>query len=176
MNDWRRQIAIAHLVKQRVAELDVDEMWPHCLPEIAATPQDIAEVEAVLAEPLDGKYRAFLGFANGWKGFYHSVDLFGTADLLSEPRRRLGDELLVTLEPLEQLCGMKIGDVLPIAVSLDSIDVFVITRRHTKTPGEVIWLAGQLIDRFPDFDEFFLAMIDYNREDVKALGGVGTNN
>jgi hypothetical protein len=170
MADWRKQIAIAHLVKKRVAELDVEGMWPHCLPEVAATPEQLVQVEALIGEPLDAKYREFLGFANGWKAFYHSVDLFGTDEFVSGSNAHLTKELLGSLEPLDQLCGLAASDVLPIAVSQDSIDLFVITRRHTQNPGEVIWFAGQVIDRFPNFDEYFLAMVDYNREDAKALG------
>ena len=171
MNDWRKQIAIAHLVKKRVAELDVDGMWPHCLPEVAATPEAICNVETLIGEPLDSKYREFLTFSNGWKGFSHSVDLFGTGDFDEGPQLKIANELLETLAPIENLCGMKKADLLPVAVSQDSIDVFVMTRRHTQKPGEVIWFAVQIIDRFHDFDDFFLAMIDYNREDANALGG-----
>jgi len=170
MEDWRKQIAIAHLVKERVAELDVDGMWPHCLPEVAATSEQLAQVEALIGEALDAKYRGFLRFANGWKAFYHSVDLFGTNEFVSGSNVHRTKGLLESLEPLDQLCGLTASDVLPIAVSQDSIDLFLITRRHTQTPGEVIWIAGQVISRFPNFDEFFLAMVDYVREDAKALG------
>ncbi len=169
MDDWRKQIAIAHLVKRRVAELDVAGMWPHCLPEVAATPEEIAQAEASVGEPLDAKYREFLSFANGWKAFFHSVDLFGTTDLVSERRIRMGNDLLRSLEPLDQVCGLKTSEVIPIAVSQDAIDLFVISRRKTQTPGEVVWLAGQLVERFPNFDEFFLAMVDYDRDDARAL-------
>jgi hypothetical protein len=92
-----------------------------------------------------------------------------TADFLSEQRSQFAKELLETWEPLDKLCGLRPSDVLPIAVSQDSIDVFVISRQHTQKPGEVVWLAGEVIDRFPHFDEYFLAMVDYNREEAKAL-------
>lgn len=170
MDDWRKQIAIAHLVKKRVEELDVDGMWPHCLPEVAAIPEAIRNVEKLIGEPLDAKYREFLTFANGWRGFYHSVDLFGTGEFGGGPHWKIAEEILETLSPIENLCGMLVSDLLPIAVSLDSIDIFVMSRSHSRKPGEVIWFAGQLIDRFPDFDEFFLAMVDYNRQDAIALG------
>lgn len=171
MDDWRRQIAIAHLVTKRVEELDVDGVWPHCLPEVAATPEAICNVEKLIGEPLDANYREFLTFANGWRGFYHSVDLFGTGEFNGEVYWKIATELLETLAPIENLCGLPLTDLLPIAVSQDSTDVFVMSRRHTHKPGEVFWFAGQLIDRFSDFDEFFLAMVDYNREDAIALGG-----
>ncbi len=146
-------------------------MWPHCLPEVAATSEAIRNVEKLIGEPLDAIYREFLTFANGWRGFYHSVDLFGTGEFDGGPYWEIAKELLETLAPIEDLCGLTLTDILPIAVSQDSIDVFVMSRSHTRKPGEEIWFAGQLIDRFSDFDEFFLAMVDYNREDAIALGG-----
>ena len=42
--------------------------------------------------------------------------------------------------------------------------VFAIRRASSKRPGAVTWYDAQAeIDTFPDFEEFFLAMIDYNR-------------
>jgi len=169
MDDWRKQIAIAHLVKQQVAELDVDGLWPHHFPEVAASQEKIERVEEILGECLDARYREFLLFADGWKGFYHSVDLFGTDDLVGGLRLEIAKSLIEALQPLEIVSGVFKEGVMPIAVSQHSIDVFVIGRRNAPVPGEVLWFAGQLIDRFPNFDEFFLAMVDYNREEAKAL-------
>jgi hypothetical protein len=36
-------------------------------------------------------------------------------------------------------------------------------------PGVVIWFAGEEIDRFFDFDEFFLAMVEYNRRELEDM-------
>lgn len=54
-------------------------------------------------------------------------------------------------------------------MSSDDIDPMAITRPHTGKPGHVIWLAGGVIDTFPGFDEWFVAMIDYNRRDYRYL-------
>jgi hypothetical protein len=35
--------------------------------------------------------------------------------------------------------------------------------------GAVFWIAGSLVDKFSDFENYFLSMIDYNREELKAL-------
>jgi len=42
-------------------------------------------------------------------------------------------------------------------------------RPLSHAPGTVIWLAGEEIDRYPTFTEYFLAMIEYNRLLVKDL-------
>jgi hypothetical protein len=43
------------------------------------------------------------------------------------------------------------------------------TRRTAANPGLVIWYSGYEVDRFPDFDEFFAAMVDYNRAEIQHL-------
>jgi hypothetical protein len=42
-------------------------------------------------------------------------------------------------------------------------------RRSSPSPGTVIWLAASEVDRFPSFEAFFLAMIDYNRLELHKL-------
>ncbi len=45
------------------------------------------------------------------------------------------------------------------------------TRPTSRSPGIVIWLAGEEIDRYPNFTEYFLAMIENNRLLVKDMQG-----
>ena len=59
--------------------------------------------------------------------------------------------------------------MLPIAAFRDDMDLFLLTTPGAPTPGEVLWFAGGLIDRFPDFEEYFLAMADYTRRQVQRL-------
>jgi hypothetical protein len=60
-------------------------------------------------------------------------------------------------------------DLLPIGSTSLDLDIFFITKPFSEHPGEIIWFAGQEIDRFPNFDEFYLAMVDYNRAEVEDL-------
>jgi hypothetical protein len=39
----------------------------------------------------------------------------------------------------------------------------------------VIWFDGNEVDWFPSFDECFLAMMDYNCEEIQALRRNPTN-
>ena len=77
--------------------------------------------------------------------------------------------LVDSLEEIEPLCGFGKPDLLPFAVSSDDIDVMLMTRPHTTTAGKVFWFAGGLVDTFQGFDEWFLAMVDYNREEYQRL-------
>ena len=53
MIDWKREIAIAYLVKQRVAEVDSNHLWEFHLPELAATEEAIVNA-LVAAETMQG--------------------------------------------------------------------------------------------------------------------------
>ena len=65
--------------------------------------------------------------------------------------------------------GVVRQELLPIAVTEFDKDLFVLCLPNSSRPGEIIWFAGEEIDRFKNFDEYFLAMVDYNREEILAL-------
>ena len=167
--NWPKEIVVAQLVKQRVMELDVNGVWPHHLPEVAARGEELEAAEETLGHALDSRYRDFLLHANGWQGFMQAVDLFGTGDLVGGGRRDRALRLLRTLEPLKEICGFDGEDLLPIAVSRNDIDLFVSVRPGRDGAGSVLWFAGQVIDTFPNFDEYFLAMVDYCRHEALRL-------
>src|SRR5205814_1245614 len=80
--EWKKRIAIAFLVKQRIGELDQGRLWDLHYPELAATEEQLSAVEAHLGFSLPGQYRQFLECASGWQCFFLNVDLFGVEDLL----------------------------------------------------------------------------------------------
>lgn len=168
--DWKQRIVELVLVKQKLAELDTKGLWQYRLPAVAASEPRLNAVEAHLGEALDPAFRAFLLHADGWPAFYQTVDLFGSNDLLGSDRFRHATEMLDYVEPVVLTAsGLRREDLLPIAVSPVDLDLFVMTRRSASRPGVVVWLAGQEIDRFPSFDEYFRAMVDYNRLEVQHL-------
>ena len=167
--DWVKEIAIAVLVKRKVADADVEHVWDHAFPGVAATEQEIGDIEARLGFSLDAEHRAFLLHANGWDWFFQSVDVFGTSDLLEGSRCQRAEELLKSLESLSDLCGFSRDELLPIAVSRFNTDVFAISTSRSQSPGTVLWFAGQVIDTFPSFSEWFLSLVDYNRSEYQAL-------
>lgn len=167
--DWKERIAVMALVKQKLAEADTEGLWEYHLPRVAASEDRVREVEAHLGQALDPSYRAFLRHADGWPALYQTVDLFGSEDLLGGERFRHAEEMLGYLED-EMPDGTRTrGHLLPVAASPVDLDLFVMTRFSSAKPGTVIWLAGSEIDRFPSFDQYFLAMIDYNRAEIQNL-------
>lgn len=167
--NWKQELVIAHLVKQKTAEVDVDHLWENTLPEVAASQEQLRSLEVRLGYALDPQHREFLLHANGWQAFMQYVDIFSVDDFIGGPRAVRATELIESLEPLDSLCGFGKGDLLPIAVSSIDIDVMVMTRPHTTTPGKVLWFAGGVVDIFVGFDEWFLAMVDYNRQEYQRL-------
>ena len=65
--------------------------------------------------------------------------------------------------------GFSRNELLPIAATEVDIDVFALAKPNSKSPGVVVWFAGTAIDRFPNFDEYFLTMVDYNRNEIALL-------
>ncbi len=47
-DEWKKRIAIAYMVKQKISEVDVDGLWSLQYPELAASEEQIVEAEAVM--------------------------------------------------------------------------------------------------------------------------------
>lgn len=170
--NWKERIVNLVAIKQTIDELDKKKLWEYRLPGVAATPEQLDAVEAALGEPLDPHYRSFLEHAGGWPAFWHTVDLFGPEDLLGGERVRHANEMLSYIEDdVLEGGGLRRADLLPIAASPVDLDLFVMTRRSSRSPGGVVWLAGSEVDRFPTFEEFFLAMMEYNHLELQSVQG-----
>lgn len=158
-------------VKQRLYDADHRHLWEFRPPAPAASPSRLAEVEAALHRPLDPGYRALLEHADGWPAFYQSVDLFGTTDLLGGPQFLHAQRMLEELDEVSlDASSLLRGDLMPIAASRVDTDMFLVVRGGSAPSGTVVWFgAGAEVERYPSFEEFFLAMLDYNRAEIDAL-------
>lgn len=67
--------------------------------------------------------------------------------------------------------GVTNEELLPIGVTTDDMDLFLMTRPQSQMPGQVIWLAGCEIERFSSFTDYFHSMIDYNIEGAEKKSG-----
>ncbi|MET1081303.1 MAG: SMI1/KNR4 family protein [Pseudomonas sp.] len=164
--NWVQEISILVLVKQALAEVDKNGLYPYSLPSVGASSEQLVEVASLLGFQLDSKYSDFLMSADGWNGFFQTVDLFGSKDLCGGEKMQLAFNLLGELsDALFEQAGVSRVDVLPIAAAMADKDIFLLAKPDSSVPGVVLWFAGEEIDRFDNFDEFFLAMVDYNREE-----------
>lgn len=165
--DWKIEISKLVYVKQVIADLDKQKLWPHHLPRIAASNEDVANLENKIQRKIPDEYLEFLRFANGWSGFYQHVDLLGTDDYFNEELMAYADEIFKQTS----FANDRIEDLLIIATTRHDTDLFCLN----LDSGEVVWFAGDEIERFETFDEFFLAMLDYNREEINDLKGENTH-
>ncbi|MFA0814644.1 MAG: SMI1/KNR4 family protein [Anaerofustis sp.] len=170
IQQWKNNIVTMIYVKEELHKYDINGLWQYHFPEVAATEEQIESVERKLGYKLDANYRSFLTRANGWKGFYQTVDLFGTEEIVNSSIMKYANKLLDSLEEdVIRSSGFLKSELMPIATTLNDKDLFVLTIPTSHKPGIVIWFAGEEIDRFSDFNEYFLAMIDYNREEIEDL-------
>lgn len=168
--EWRDRIVAMIYVKQEIMKLDVEQIWPHHLPEMAASEEALKKTEENLGFKINQDYREFLKMANGWKGFLQTVHLFGTQDLLGSQIMQYAQSLLGYVEDdVIKSTGFLREELLPIAATKYDKDLFVMTLPNSQKPGTIIWLAGEEIDRYANFTEYFLAMIEYNRLLVKDM-------
>jgi hypothetical protein len=173
--DWHREIAIARMVQAKVSEADKRQLWSYHNPEARASDESIDAIEKTLGYPLPTPLKEFYRVANGWKCVYQNIHLFGVEELVSGPKLRRANGLLDNIHNIRIVSGFDRNELLPIAVSLDDSDVFVISKAFVRESGVVVWFAKDVIDRFPNFSEWFLSMVDYNRLEYQELIRGGAN-
>lgn len=129
MKNWGDIIATMIVVKQEMLEYDKEELWDYYLPEVAASGEDILRIEKLLGFSIDPHYKEFLSYANGWKGFYQSVDLFGTNELNHTTEMKYAMGILKAIEEsVLEGSGLLRDQLLPIAATKIDKDLFVITK------------------------------------------------
>lgn len=157
--NWIKEIAIAQYVNEKIRERDTDSVWLFSFPDVAADTSQIEEFrKSQRTVPI--VFLDFLSCANGWSNFYQAVRILGTNDF-GGPLESRAQKLISTLD----LDGFIGRELIPVAVSTNDIDVFFMERQGEK----VFWYAGQPVDDFASFAEWFLAMVDYNRLEYERL-------
>lgn len=171
LKGWKDKIAVMFLVQEEIQRLDKIGLWQYYYPELAATEEQLTAVEAQLGHSIDKGYKDFLMCANGWKCFSQTINLFGTGDLMGSSLMDYALEMLCILDDENVLAssGFTKAELLPIAVTFEDRDLHVITRPTSNEPGIVIWFSGQEIERYLNFEEYFLTMADYNRLEIDRL-------
>lgn len=167
---WPALIGSLVLVKQTLAQVD-GGLWPHHYPEVKAGEEIIAATERLLGLRLSPSYRGFLLHANGWKGFFQAVDLLQAEGLIAGSHRAMFDASYGALREDEwKAIGLTRSHTLPFGISLRDKDAFVFDLTQERE-GEfrVVWLAGEMIDDWPSFIDFFKSMIEYNRQEVQQF-------
>jgi hypothetical protein len=154
--------------KQLINDNDRVGAIPWHLPKTAATEREISHTESANNIELSEEYRAFLKCANGWVGFHISTDLFGTDELNSAYN---ADPLpMPEVREFIEAINLDAQHVIPIGVSPFDRDVFLLVSPSSPVaPNHVIWWAGEEVERYGTFEEFFNAMIASNAYIARKL-------
>ena len=165
--DWCLDIVTAVTIDQALMRVDVDGLWEYSLPELRASAQEIADAEKRLGFRFPEQYRSFLQYANGWKYFLQDVNLFGTSDLLGGELHDEAEELLEVAKEVLPPLDYDLDSFFPIAASMTQIDLFVIGKVGSPWEGQVIWIAGDIIDESPSFLDSFRTLVACNKEQAE---------
>jgi sulfatase maturation enzyme AslB (radical SAM superfamily) len=169
--DWKLMITKMVMVKSQISEADKDKIWPYNFPKVAATDADVQKLKETVKDEIPQNYIDFLKTANGWKAFFQFNDLLGTSDLLNSQYKDILQQEFYELEEA-YIDGVSKEDLLPIAVNPFDRDLFFIVLSKGKLFGQVIWFAGEEVERFKDFQEFFASMLAYNERELCKLKGL----
>jgi hypothetical protein len=163
---WPELLGFRIIQRQQLADAR-PRAYPMTAPKVAASEGQLDEAEERLGRPLDVQYRDFLAYANGWPDFNLDVALLGTDDLGQGPLWEKAQEQLELFYeegPVASDFPAK-DDVFPIGVGTETIDLYVVwtTGPETSLGRPVLWLAGEEIDRFPNFRELFLGIYELGK-------------
>ena len=168
---WPDYIGWGAMINQARMEADWKGLWDYAIPHLHATEETVANTEAQLGFRLPESYRGFLLTSNGWPCFYQDMTIFSTSDLLGGDLHKAGQIQLELPECVEAMAagGVIAADHFPVAASLTQIDVALMGKPGTPAEGTVSWVRGEVIERYDDFLDYYLSMMEYNKLDTADI-------
>lgn len=163
-------IGYLYLVREKVRKVDTRPLWEYYLPSIKTNEQTICDFEKRNELSLPSEYRDFLKAANGWKCIVQDKDLFSLEELSFDKNSNAIMFRDNALPNMKVTCRPEM--LLPIGAARYSYDVYLLNVDiDSEDYGCVIWAAGEEIERHPCFNEFFLSLIEYNKQEYEVLSG-----
>ena len=168
---WPDYIGWGWMIVQARMEADWTGLWDYAMPNPKASEETVARAEARLGFRLPESYRGFLLAADGWPCFFQDMTIFSTSDLLGGELHKAGQIQLELEECVEAMAagGVIAADHFPVAASLESIDVALMGKPGTPAAGTVSWVRGEVIERYDDFLDYYLSMMELNKLDTADL-------
>lgn len=163
-NLFPKLIASLAKIKSDLSQVD-DGLWPYRFPRVAADFSTVADVEKCLGYPLPISFREFLCTADGWPCFFQTIDLFGCGEFLGNRYRQIHNDVIASIRSEEwQRIGMDCSKLIIFGATSDDRDVWLFdTTMADASEYQVYWFAGQIVDQWNSFVDFFKSMIEYNR-------------
>ena len=168
---WPDYIGWGWMIVQARMEADWKGIWNYAVPHVHATEETVASTEAQLGFRLPESYRGFLLASNGWPYFYLDMTAFSTSDLLGGELHEAGQTQLELEECVEAMAagGVVAADHFPVVAAREQIDVALMGRPGTPAEGTVSWVRGEVIERYDDFLDYYLSMMELNKLDTADL-------
>ena len=168
---WPDYIGWGWMIVQARMEADWKGIWNYAVPHVHATEETVASTEAQLGFRLPESYRGFLLASNGWPYFYLDMTAFSTSDLLGGELHEAGQTQPELDECIEAMAagGVIAADHFPVAASLESIDVALMGKPGTPAAGTVSWVRGEVIERYDDFLDYYLSMMELSKQETESI-------
>lgn len=170
MINYKDAIGYLYLVRERIREVDVNGVYEYYCPKIRTTNEMIKQWESVNSLILPDTYKAFLLTANGWKSVSQDKDLLSLEELTLSKESKYIETRDIFADIINDAGDKSL--LLPIAASDYSYDIYLMVLDiESEFYGQVIWVAGEEIERYSSFEEFFLSLIDYNKYNFELISG-----
>ena len=168
---WPDYIGWGAMINQARMEADWKGLWDYAIPHLHATEETVASTEAQLGFRLPESYRDFLLASNGWPCFFQNMSILSTSDLLSGELHKASQTQLESEECVEAMAadGVIAADHFPVAASLVQTDVALMGKPGTPAEGTVSWVRGEVMQRYDDFLDYYLSMMELNKLDTADL-------
>ena len=168
---WPNYIGWGAMINQARMEADWKGLWDYAIPHLHATEETVARTEARLGFRLPESYRNFLLAADGWPYFFQNMSILSTSDLLGGDLHEAGQTQLELEECVEAMAagGVIAADHFPVVAAREQIDVALMGKPGTPAAGTVSWVRGEVIERYDDFLDYYLSMMELNKLDTADL-------
>ena len=168
---WPNYIGWGAMINQARMEADWKGLWDYAIPHLHATEEAVASTEARMGFRLPESYRGFLLASNGWPCFYQDMTAFSTSDLLGGELHEASQIPLESEECVEAMAadGVIAADHFPVAASLVQTDVALMGKPGTPAEGTVSWVRGEVIERYDDFLDYYLSMMELSKQETESI-------
>ena len=168
---WPDYIGWGWMIVQQRMEADWTGLWDYAVPNPKASEETVARTEAQLGFRLPESYRGFLLAADGWPYFFQDMTIFSTSDLLGGDLHKAGQIQLELEECVEAMAagGVVAADHFPVVASQESIEIALMGRPGTPAEGTVSWVRGEVMQRYDDFLDYYLSMMELNKLDTADI-------
>ncbi|MEY2849446.1 MAG: hypothetical protein RI885_2113 [Actinomycetota bacterium] len=167
MTHWPTKIVELVRVKEQIAVVDVDRIFPYTIPAVAAESDRLDAYEENTGLVLDPGHRSFLEAANGWRAFLETQDLLSVEQLASGEHRDVFTEWIDSAPPQALAQGYSSATLLPIAVDLEMPQYAAMPVVDGRVTRQVLTLGPSgILNAFSSFEDYFDSRIDYTRRNL----------